>query len=382
MQSWKSAAFVPLVLSLPMAAQAGPLPYDNTLGITVSMDNAGGPAADPAGRLTTAVTQLETTLGPALPGDPPKVDTSSGKAIAVVGRQFRKDPGQLHMLMAAETGGGVCHIRAPISTAVKTHIPALLMLCMNNFGKAGGTSPTATAVPAPVPSAPVKASAAPGARYPQNWAQVEGVYFRSTTNFGVGGMMIMEFEPVILFKDGSYYEIRDQALEDTDLAAARAAHPKAWGRWTGGGTSFTLTGASGKPYKMDLQQGQFYKAFPASAGKLSPKYNRMSGGGNTAVGGDVMIAVQSKIAFSPDGRFAQGADVGALNSGNMTGVASTVAARNSKGGTYTIKDFTLTLTYADGHVERQFFAFGSQKTPARVDTGMIFLNDRVYTDSD
>jgi hypothetical protein len=380
-QSWKSAAFLPLLLSLPLTAQAGPLPYDNPLGITVNMDEAGGPAADPAGRLTAAIPRLEGSLGKALPGDPPKTDTSSGKAISVVARQFHNDPGQLHMLVASETGGGICHIRAPISTAVKTHIPAILVLCMSHFGKSA-SAPAAAQIPTSTQAAPTKAAAALGARYPQNWAQVEGVYFRSTPNFGVGGMMIMEFEPVILFKDGSYYEIRDQALEDTDLAAARQAHPKAWGKWTGGGASFTLTGSSGKPYHMDLQQGQFYKAFPASAGKLSSKYERMSGGGNSAVGGDVMIAVQNQIAFSPDGRFAQGADVGALNSGNMTGVASTVAARNGKTGTYTIKDYTLTLTYADGKVERQFFAFGSQKTPARVDTGMIFIGDRVYTDSD
>lgn len=39
----------------------------------------------------------------------------------------------------------------------------------------------------------------------------------------------MTYVPVILFKDGSYYEIDDAALEDVDLAAARAAHPNLWG---------------------------------------------------------------------------------------------------------------------------------------------------------
>ncbi len=82
-------------------------------------------------------------------------------------------------------------------------------------------------------------------RHAANWAAVEGVYFRSTTGVGVGGMVVIEFEPLILFRDGSYYEIDDVALEDVDLAAERATKPRRFGRWTRSGDSYVLTGTGG-----------------------------------------------------------------------------------------------------------------------------------------
>lgn len=284
------------------------------------------------------------------------------------------------MLVASDGGGGVCHIRAPASTDSQPHIPQLLPLCLANFGKPG----SAAAMPAaPVAAAKsLAAKAAPNARFAQNWAKVDGVYFRSMATFGVGGMMIMDFEPIILFKDGTYVEIRDHALEDMDLAADRQSRPKSWGRWTKAGAAFVLTGSSGKPNSYELQQGQFFKAYPASIGKLLPAYKRVSGGGNSAMGGEMTIAIQSRIAFTADGRFVKGSDVGAISSGDLSGWATAVSASNGKNGTYAVKDHTMVLTYADGTVERKFFAFASKKTPPQPDTEMIFIGDSVYTSDD
>ncbi len=89
---------------------------------------------------------------------------------------------------------------------------------------------------APGNAPPVAAEPPAEPRHAANWAAVEGVYFRSTTGVGVGGMVVIEFEPLILFRDGSYYEIDDAALEDVDLAAERAATPRRFGRWTRSGT--------------------------------------------------------------------------------------------------------------------------------------------------
>ncbi|MBP2159649.1 MULTISPECIES: hypothetical protein [Asticcacaulis] len=381
MLSMKSIAGLGALLAAPLAAHAGPLAYDNPLGITVAMEEEGGPAADPAGRLSAAIVRLQGTLGQASSGPEPKIDSSMGVAIAVVARQFSKDPGQVHMLVASDGGGGVCHIRAPARTESQSHIPQLLLLCLANFGKPVSAPATPAAAPVAAPK-PAGIKAAPNARFAQNWAKVEGVYFRSIANFGVGGMMIMDFEPIILFKDGSYVEIRQQALEDMDLTADRQARPKLWGRWSKAGAAFVLTGYTGKSHSYELQQGQFFKAYPASIGKLLPAYKRVSGGGNSAMGGEMTIAVQSKIAFSPDGRFVRGANVGALNSGSQTGWATAVSASNGKNGTYTVKGHTITLTYADGKIEREFFAFASKKTPPQPDTEMIFIGDSVYTSDD
>lgn len=377
MLSLKSVAGMALLLAAPFTAQAAPLAYHNTLGISVTMEEMGGPAADPGGRLSASITRLEGALGSASIGPEPKVDTTTGTAIAFVVRQFGRDPGQIHMLVASESGSGICHIRAPAKPESQSHIQQLLLLCLANFGKVSAAVAPVAPVAAPKP---VSAKAAPNARFSQNWARVDGVYFRLIGTFGVGGMAGMDFEPIILFKDGSYVEIRDQALEDMDIGADRQARPKSWGRWSKQGDAFVLTGASGKANNYELQQGQFFKAFPASAAKLLPAYKRLSGGGNSALGGEVTIAIKSKIAFAPDGRFVEGSDVGATSSGSLSGWATAVSASNGKNGTYAVNDHTLTLTYADGTVKREFFAFASKKTPPQPDPEMIFVGDSVYTD--
>jgi hypothetical protein len=378
MLSLKSIAGLGVLLAAPLAAHAGPLAYNNPLGITVAMEEDSGPAADPAARLNAAIARLEGTLGSASTGPEPKVDSSTGTAIAFVVRSFGKDPGQIHMFVASESGSGVCHIRAPAKAESQSHIPQLLLLCLANFGKPG----SATGLPAaPLTAAkPLAMKTASHARFQENWAKVDGVYFRLIGTFGVGGMAAMDFEPIVLFKDGSYVEIRDSALEDMDLGADRQARPRSWGTWSKAGVDFVLTGSTGKSNSYALQQGRFFKAYPASAAKLLTAYKRLSGGGNSALGGEVTIAIKSKIAFAPDGRFVEASDVGAISSGDMSGWATAVSGSNGKNGTYTVKDHTITLTYADGTVKRKFFAFASKKTPPQPDPEMIFIGDSVYTD--
>lgn len=372
-------AFASVALAQP---QSRDLPYDNTLGVTVSMDNEGGPAADPAGRLSQAITDLEGTLGPAASGPAPKVDTSTGKTIGVVARQFANDAGNVHMLVATDAGGGICHIRAPANPEVQNQIPQLLMLCISQFGK-GQTLPGAA--PSQPPAQPAAAKAVPATgRYAQNWAQVDSVWFRSTAGIGAGGGVTVEYEPLILLKDGTYYEVDSAPLEDIDLAAERRTKPKRWGKWSKSGASYVLTGASGKPNSYDPATSQFFKAYPGEAAPLKPAYERLGGGGNTAMGGDMMIAIQDRYDFMPGGRFTTGTDVGATNSGASTGVGSTTTSsrRMAQPGSYTLKSHALTLTFPDGRQERRFFAYGSRRNPTQVSPGMIFIGDSVYTDAD
>lgn len=139
--------------------------------------------------------------------------------------------------------------------------------------------PVADALPARSPPAEPEPDAAAPPRHAANWDAVEGVYFRSTTGFGVGGMMIMEFEPLIVLKDGTYYEIDDTALEDVDLAAERAAKPRRFGRWTRKGSGFVLTDHRGRANDYALGDGSFFRAFPAEAGERTGRaYKRLSGG--------------------------------------------------------------------------------------------------------
>ncbi len=248
---------------------------------------------------------------------------------------------------------------------------------------AGGALPEAPVASGNAPPVAVEPPAEP--RHAANWAAVEGVYFRSTTGVGVGGMVVIEFEPLILFRDGSYYEIDDAALEDVDLAAERAAKPRRFGRWTRSSDSYVLTGTGGKPQDYRLQNGSFFKAYPAAAGErtIARSYRRMSGGGNTAMGGDVMIAVSNRYDFRSDGTYGRGGSTGATNSGATSGVSSAMSRRRPpEGGRYGLDRHTLTLTGPDGRIRRLFFAYGSQKDPPQPDREMAFIGGSGFTNPD
>ncbi len=238
-----------------------------------------------------------------------------------------------------------------------------------------------TGAPAPAGAGP---SAAVPAAHGDNWSRVEGVYFKSYTGVGVGGMVTIEYEPVVFFKDGSYYEVEGPALEDVDLAARRAAKPAAWGTWKRAGAGYVLTDHKGRASDEKLQDGSFFKAFAAEdgGGTLRRAYKRVSGGGNAALGGEMSIMTQTRFAFAPDGSFAREGSAGAIGSGAQSGVSMAAGSRRGGGGRYTVKRHTITMTGADGRTERQFFAFGSQGNVPRVDDDMIFIGDRAFVDMD
>ncbi len=180
-------------------------------------------------------------------------------------------------------------------------------------------------------------------------------------------------------RDGRYYEVEGPALEDIDLAAAQARKPAAWGRWKRQGDTFLLTDDKGRTHDHALQQGSFFKAFPAEAGggKLARAYKRMSGGGNSALGGTMAIAAQSRFAFAPDGRFSTATSAGATGAN-----VAAYSRRGLGGGQYRIARHTITMTGPDGRPVREFFAFGSSGSPARFDDDLVFLGDRVFTEDD
>ena len=271
-------------------------------------------------------------------------------------------------------------IHAEASGMLDTDLRQVTLTAAGFAPATGVSEPAGPAPQAAAESMPaIDASPAP---HPENWAQMEGVYFRSYTTFGVGGMVIFDYEPLALFSDGTYYEVEGDALEDIDLAASRRSAPDQWGRWSRNGDGFTLTGADGRPAENTLQGGSFFKAFPAEAsgGQLAAKYSRVSGGGDSALGGEMTIAAQTDLSFTADGGYMRASSAGAIGSGDATGVATAAYSRQSAGGAgrYRIEQHTITLTEPDGTTRRQFFAFGSRGTPPQPATNMIFLGDQVY----
>lgn len=345
------------------------------------------PGADPVARIDAAIASRSDELGaPQRIGAAPR-PTGGKMALTMAATRFARDPDHIHLFVATALPG-VCHRAMPAAGFGKPVLEAAAAECINAFtararqargggGAGGATAPTPAAV------------AAPGAtlgppRHADNWQKVSAVLFRATYMVGVGGMTYPDFEPVVLFKDGTYMEVQDAALEDTDLVASRAAKPKRWGRWVAAAGGYTLTGSTGKPETMKLQDGSLFKAFGASGRMLSVPYKRISGGGNSALGGEMTIASSSQYAFMPDGRFSRDGSFGAIGSGQTSGVGMAASSRNRQAapGRYTLKDHTLTLTFPDGRQKRHFFAFGSKKAPAQLDTEMIFIDGSVYSHID
>jgi hypothetical protein len=254
-------------------------------------------------------------------------------------------------------------------------LPAAIQACGSELMRVAATAAAPAPAVEPAATAPAAAAAFAG-----NWSNVADVLFRSAAAIGVGGMMVMEFEPVILLKDGTYYEISEMALEDVDLAAEQSARPNRFGRWSQSGGSYILTNADGKAKSYALQDGALFKAYPAGqAAMLSTRYKRISGGGNTALGGEMMIARSSIYIFMPDGRFRIEGSAGASSSGEQSGVSTTLQSESATAGRYTLDNHTLVLSFADGHQERHFFAYASKGNPPVLDPGMIFIDDNTFT---
>lgn len=349
--------------------------FENNAGLAVTVEDAGAAGGDPASRLIGAIARMEARLGSAMADDAPQVETIDGHAVAVTFRRFESAPDVIHFLLTTDADSAICHIAGPMSEGMGDALLAAIQTC--------STELTRVAEAAPNPAAKLAAAAlVPDAAFAGNWSNVSEVLFRSVAGIGVGGMVVMEFAPMVLLKDGTYYDVGDGALEDVDLAAEQSARPDSFGRWSQSGGSYILTHADGETKSYALQDGVLFKAYPAEEATLSARYKRISGGGNTALGGEMMVARSSTYSFTPDGRFQMAGSVGASSSGEQSGVATTLQGDSAAAGRYTLDRHTLVLTFDDGRQERHFFAFASRGTPPQRDPGMIFIDSDTFTSDD
>ena len=108
-------------------------------------------------------------------------------------------------------------------------------------------------------------------------------------------------------------------------------------------------------------------------GRLAGKYTRVSGGGDSGLGGSVTTASQTDITFSPDGTFGRVGSAGGIGNG------VSAASRRQSVGRYAISGHRIEMTGPDGRTRRSFFAVGSKGTPPRADPQLIFIGDSVHT---
>ncbi|ULH17007.1 hypothetical protein MF271_17665 (plasmid) [Deinococcus sp. KNUC1210] len=176
--------------------------------------------------------------------------------------------------------------------------------------------------------------------------QILGVYAQQTTGIGVGGMMIQEFDPYLFLKDGTVYNDPYLAPNSFDVKRSRDLEPQKWGRWVRQGKNFQITWGDGD---RETFEPQLTGTAAKSGQRLSGSYNHLGGGGNTAMGGDVMVAASSTYTFGSDGRFTGGSSASATTSTVVAGSTHSTAGR------YSLSGYNLTLHYDDGGEKRLLF---------------------------
>ena len=259
-------------------------------------------------------------------------------------------------------------LSAPDFAALKRDLPALQNIA-TQLQRSGAMQPRPTGATTKSQTAPAKISyqGVPGHKY-LSQSQIVGIYLDENYTSGVGGMPVLEYDAVMLLRDGTAYEDFEVPPTELNVASFKKARPSRVGKWKRTAKGFSVL-FNGDKTPSEIKAS--FKVKPAPAGqKLAGEYSSIGGGGNTALGGDVMVAYSDTYVFDRNGRFS-GERAGG---GNAPGVA--VASSSKNAGTYTLSGYTLRLQYNDGRVARRLFYFYPDKD--RADKSVIGIGDSAY----
>jgi hypothetical protein len=205
-------------------------------------------------------------------------------------------------------------------------------------------------------------------------SQIDGVYLEQGYEMGAGGYSYVKYSPVLMLKDGWAYDGWLGTPSDLSIVLSKKLEPNGWRRYERKGNQIRIQGQDGKWSSFS----KWNKVEPAKAGdKLLGTFTRLSGGGNTAFGGDTMIAVFSSYTFKKDGTFTT--DRGSSASGgqeatNPNGTPAVVTTSNSNSsGTYKLDGYTLELKYGNGKVDRKGFVWFDERQK-----DSIFINGTAF----
>jgi hypothetical protein len=199
---------------------------------------------------------------------------------------------------------------------------------------------------------------------------VAGWYFRAVSGYPAA----ISFEPVVLFKNGEYYEVGDEPLEDLNVAESKSQRPRAWGKWRKSGETFYLTDSKGRVNDYKLGSGNWFPAYAyTGAVKLQKAYEKTSGGD---YGNGVNALTITKINFVDDTHFTQGSN-GGISSPNAAGWKKTATA-----GTYKVYGNTIVFNFNNGKTVKKSFALGAKGSPARPTNNIIFIGGDAFTDTE
>jgi hypothetical protein len=153
---------------------------------------------------------------------------------------------------------------------------------------------------------------------------------------GVGGMVVINYRPAVLYKDGSFSRDADRAL---------SSDARIDGRWQRDGSGFALQGSDGKSQQVPAKM----RARPAAAGQtLSGAYRSLSGAGMAGAGVSSVAAFKT-MTFSADGRLDLAQGAGASGGGLSTRGTQAGSAQ------YRLDGYTITVVHDGGKTERRLF---------------------------
>jgi hypothetical protein len=188
-------------------------------------------------------------------------------------------------------------------------------------------------------------------------ANIHAVIMHLEYEAGMGGAIYPVYNPYILFKDGSIYQDPVTSPADMDMTNSKQTEPKKWGTWTMSSDKLIIYWPLEKPkYQNSTWEKSSYKnVLPAKKGEtLQGSFKTLAGGGNTALGGDVLVVAAANITFNQEGKFTMAKTAG-VSSGSD--VWENTNSKTGEAGTYTLDGYTIELKYNNGKTQRQFFYF-------------------------
>jgi hypothetical protein len=168
---------------------------------------------------------------------------------------------------------------------------------------------------------------------------------------GVGGMVLPDYKPIVLFKDGMAIRNFEQPASEIDVSKFVKEQPDDVTRWQRTAQGYSVQWPGDDKPEVTEFGAERPKTFPAGH-RLNDYWKRLSGGGNAAMGGDVSVAVSNGYRFFADGRFSTDSAVSASAPGVFTG------STGDDGGTYSINGNALVLTYGNGKIKRLSLYYG------------------------
>jgi len=186
--------------------------------------------------------------------------------------------------------------------------------------------------------------------------EIKGVVMNMEYSYGVGGMIVPEYKPYLLLKDGTIYKHIKVSPYELNLAASKQSEPEKWGTWKMEGKNIVVQLPEKGSMKTSRWEKNWYWARSAESNeKIQGAFKTISGGGNTAVGGSTMIVIGSNIAFNNKGEFTLEKYSGGSSYDFGVGV-STNSKKNTMG-TYTLNGYSIELRFNNNDVVKKLFYF-------------------------